>query len=96
MLASLVVATNDGTTWIVGDAILGEDWLRAWRYYWPNGYGPDEIVETWRSVARILSMADVVIPGHGPPFRVDISLMSDSILIYLQLMNYKNILMQTI
>jgi glyoxylase-like metal-dependent hydrolase (beta-lactamase superfamily II) len=77
LLAPLVVGTNDGMTWIVGDAILGEDWLRAWRYYWPNGYSPDEIVETWRSAARILATADVVIPGHGPPFRVDISLIND-------------------
>jgi glyoxylase-like metal-dependent hydrolase (beta-lactamase superfamily II) len=77
MLASLVVGTNDGTTWIVGDAILDEHWLRAWRYYWPNSYGPGEIVETWRSIARILSLADVVIPGHGPPFRVNTSLIDE-------------------
>jgi glyoxylase-like metal-dependent hydrolase (beta-lactamase superfamily II) len=77
MCASLALRTNDGMAWVVGDAILGEDWLRAWRYYWPNDYRRPEIVETWRSVARILSAADIVVPGHGPPFRVDVSLIND-------------------
>jgi glyoxylase-like metal-dependent hydrolase (beta-lactamase superfamily II) len=77
MLASLVIPTATETTWIVGDAILDEEWLRAWGYFWPNGYSREEIVETWRSVAKILALADVVIPGHGPPFRVDGSLIDD-------------------
>lgn len=55
--------------WVVGDAVLDEDWLRAWRYYWPNCYSPAEIRQTWRSVARVLE-ADWVVPGHGPPIRV--------------------------
>ena len=71
MLLALAFKDQDGrAVWIAGDAILNEDWLRAWAYYWPNGYGMCEIVDTWRSVAKILAEADVVIPGHGPAFAV--------------------------
>ena len=63
--------------WIAGDAILDEPWLRAWEYYWPNGYSEPAIVETWRSVARIISAADVVVPGHGPPIRITAPLLYD-------------------
>jgi len=65
----------DGETWIVGDAILDQQWLLAWLFYWPNRYLRDEIVETWRSVAKILETAQVVIPGHGPPIHVDADLL---------------------
>ncbi|MBC8871227.1 MAG: hypothetical protein H8E44_17510 [Planctomycetes bacterium] len=65
----------DGETWIVGDAILDQQWLLAWLFYWPNGYLKHEIVETWRTVAKILDTAQVVIPGHGPPIRVDADLL---------------------
>lgn len=50
--------------WITGDAVLNEEWLREWAYFWPNGYGPQQIVEHWRSVAHVLSRADVIVPGH--------------------------------
>lgn len=65
----------DEQVWAVGDAILDLEWLEAWGYYWPNGYGPEDVVETWRSVAAILSRADIVVPGHGAPFRVTRSLL---------------------
>jgi glyoxylase-like metal-dependent hydrolase (beta-lactamase superfamily II) len=63
-------SAGDGQVWIVGDAILDEPWLRAWGYYWPNRYAGPQIVRTWQSVAAILSGADVVVPGHGPPIPV--------------------------
>jgi glyoxylase-like metal-dependent hydrolase (beta-lactamase superfamily II) len=63
-------ATSGEQVWIVADAILNEDWLRAWEYYWPNGYERDEIIQTWHSVAIIMANADVIVPGHGLPFRV--------------------------
>lgn len=70
-LHSLVFETpRHEQVWVVGDAVLDEDWLRAWRYYFPNGYTPDEVVQTWRSVATICSQADVIIPGHGVAIRV--------------------------
>ncbi|HEX2908964.1 MAG TPA: hypothetical protein VHO69_18975, partial [Phototrophicaceae bacterium] len=56
--------------WVVGDAILNEEWLRAWEYYWPNGYEPDEIMQTWRSTAVVLAEADVILPGHGQPILI--------------------------
>lgn len=56
--------------WVVGDAVLDEEWLRAWGYYWPNAYDAAEVVQTWRSVARIVAAADTIVPGHGPPFDV--------------------------
>ena len=30
-----------------------------------DAYAPAEIAETWRSVAKIVSRADVILPGHG-------------------------------
>jgi hypothetical protein len=54
--------------------VLDRQWLEAWQYYWPNGYAMPEIVETWRSVAKIVATADTIVPGHGPPIRVDAEL----------------------
>jgi glyoxylase-like metal-dependent hydrolase (beta-lactamase superfamily II) len=62
---------SDGQVWVVGDAILDADWLRNWHYYWYNGYSPVEVIQTWRTVARIVTQADLIIPGHGVPIRVD-------------------------
>lgn len=70
LYALVFTSVSDEHVWIVGDAILDEPWLRAWRYYWPNGYLPGEIIQTWRSVAAIFAEADVIVPGHGPPIRV--------------------------
>ena len=70
-------SAGDGQVWVVGDAILDEPWLRAWGYYWPNRYRAAQIVQTWQSVASILSSADVVVPGHGPPIPVTPELLED-------------------
>lgn len=61
--------------WVTGDAVLGRAWLEAWTYFWPNGYAPLQIVETWRSVAQVLSHADVIIPGHDDPLPVTAELL---------------------
>jgi glyoxylase-like metal-dependent hydrolase (beta-lactamase superfamily II) len=53
-----------------GDAILDEQWLRAWKYYWPNNYGQEDIVRTWRTAAEVVKRADVIIPGHGAVFEI--------------------------
>lgn len=75
---ALVFEDTEGQqTWVVGDAILDETWLREWRYYRPNGYRRAEIVQTWRTVAMILSQADVIVPGHGAPIRVSDALIED-------------------
>jgi glyoxylase-like metal-dependent hydrolase (beta-lactamase superfamily II) len=77
-LASLAFSSADGRqVWIVGDAILDEDWLRHWRFYWPNVYGEQEVVGTWRSVAYILAEADIVVPGHGDPIAVTAALLHE-------------------
>lgn len=77
-LQSLVFrSTSDENIWIVGDAILDLAWLKAWEYYWPNFYTPREVVQTWESVAKILSEADVIIPGHGDPIHVTASLVKE-------------------
>jgi len=55
---------------ITGDTILNKDWLKAWQYYWPNGYTKEEVIKTWASVCQIVSNADIIIPGHGKPFNV--------------------------
>lgn len=74
LFALVFRSSHDEDVWVVGDAILDEEWLMAWGYYWPNRYTRDEIVETWRSVAKIVAGADVIVPGHGPPIRVTPSL----------------------
>jgi glyoxylase-like metal-dependent hydrolase (beta-lactamase superfamily II) len=78
-LALVFTACEDGQTWVVGDAVLNEDYLRAWKYYWPNGYSPPEVMQTWRSVAQIVANADVIIPGHGPMIPVTVDLLRDLI-----------------
>ncbi|NWF71072.1 MAG: hypothetical protein HXY40_18470 [Chloroflexi bacterium] len=75
-LRALAFSALDGArVWVVSDAILDEQWLRAWRCYWPNGYTPEAIAQTWRSLAVILAAADVIVPGHGAPFAVSAALL---------------------
>lgn len=62
---------------IAGDAVLDIEWLKAWSYYWPNGYTVSEIVETWESVGKILFYADIIIPGHGQPIPVTAALIEE-------------------
>jgi len=54
-----------GRVWVVSDAVLDRDWLTAWRYSCPKGFDEEEVIDTWRSVAFIISHADLIIPGHG-------------------------------
>ncbi len=68
-----------GMVCVTSDAVLNREWLVAWQYYWPNVYEVPEIVETWRSLAKILAMADTVIPGHGPPVSVNVDLLRELI-----------------
>lgn len=80
MLRALSLRGPEGRrVWIASDAVLDEEWLRAWGYYWPNGYSPRDVAETWRSVAAILAGADVVVPGHGDSFVVTADLLRDLI-----------------
>jgi glyoxylase-like metal-dependent hydrolase (beta-lactamase superfamily II) len=64
-------SAKDERVWVVSDAILDDEWLRAWGYYYPNRYSDDEIVETWCSIGRIFAEADVIVPGHGAPIQVN-------------------------
>ncbi|MHB8953017.1 MAG: MBL fold metallo-hydrolase [Pirellulaceae bacterium] len=59
-----------GVVCLASDVVLNREWLVAWQYYWPNVYEVSEIIETWRSVAKILATADMVIPGHGPAIQI--------------------------
>ena len=72
---ALVFSDGGGEVWVAGDAVLDQVWLRAWAYYWPNHYTPEEVAQTWRSVGRVLASADLVVPGHGAPFRVTATLL---------------------
>lgn len=74
--AMVFLSSKNLWTWVVGDAILDEEWLRAWAYYFPNRYTKDEIILTWISVAKIITNADVIIPGHGSPIFVTYELVS--------------------
>lgn len=78
-LMALVLNTKDGEYWIVGDAILNKTWLIHWGYYWPNGYTTEQISQTWCTVADILTKADVIVPGHGSPFRVTASVVEEAL-----------------
>jgi glyoxylase-like metal-dependent hydrolase (beta-lactamase superfamily II) len=75
LLRAIKFINKSGEVWIVGDAILNEEWLIQWTYYWPNGYNRSDIVSTWRSVALIISSADLIIPGHGFPIQVTANLL---------------------
>lgn len=66
---------SQGMVCVTGDAVLDSAWLRAWKYYWPNFYREPEIVQTWRSLAAILTRADTIIPGHGVPLTVSVQLL---------------------
>jgi len=78
-LVALVLNTKAGECWIVGDAIIDKTWLMHWGYYWPNGYTAEQISETWRTVAGILTKADVVVPGHGAAFEVTTSIVEKAL-----------------
>jgi glyoxylase-like metal-dependent hydrolase (beta-lactamase superfamily II) len=77
LLALTFAAPDERQVWIVGDAVLDEAWLRAWKVYWPNQYSPPEVMQTWRSVGQIVARADVIVPGHGPAFGVTPDLVRD-------------------
>jgi glyoxylase-like metal-dependent hydrolase (beta-lactamase superfamily II) len=68
--ALVFTSMKNERVWVVSDAILDDEWLRDWGYYFPNGYSDDEVVEHWRSIAKIFAKADVIVPGHGAPIRV--------------------------
>lgn len=70
-LQALVFRSSTGqNVWIVGDAIINLDWLKAWAF-WPANYTTAEIIQTWMIVARILSCADLIVPGHSAPVAID-------------------------
>jgi glyoxylase-like metal-dependent hydrolase (beta-lactamase superfamily II) len=75
----LTFQSTSGVVCVASDAVLNREWLVAWQYYWPNVYEAAEIVDTWRSVAKILTTADMVIPGHGPPIEITADLLSELI-----------------
>lgn len=79
-LESLTFYSNKSESiWIVGDAILNMEWLKAWGYYWPNRYSSKDIIKTWKSVAKIVANADIVIPGHGEAITITARLIQELI-----------------
>ena len=62
--ASLVVEADDATY------VFTHAWSGSDRSPEVDPYAPDQRVLD-RSRARILKVADIVVPGHGEPFRVD-------------------------
>ncbi len=63
---SLSVLVDAGETYaLAGDAIPMEDNVRRWV---PPGIHYDRELAL-ASMSRLLHLADIVVPGHGPPFR---------------------------
>ena len=62
--ASLIVDAEDGTY------VLTHLWWRTDRTPEVDPYSPDQ-AELERQRARVLEVADIVIPGHGAAFRVE-------------------------
>jgi glyoxylase-like metal-dependent hydrolase (beta-lactamase superfamily II) len=62
--ASLVIDAEDGTY------VLTHLWWRTDRTPEVDPYSPDQ-AELERQRARVLEVANIVIPGHGEPFRVE-------------------------
>jgi glyoxylase-like metal-dependent hydrolase (beta-lactamase superfamily II) len=54
---------------VAGDAIINQRYYEWNEYYRPNDYSAEEILETLQTVERLAEIADIVIPGHGEPFR---------------------------
>ncbi|NXV97615.1 MBLC1 protein, partial [Calonectris borealis] len=62
---SLVVrGTSLGTVVVAGDLFEKEEDEEEWRRW------SEEPRKQERSRRRVMAMADVIVPGHGPPFRV--------------------------
>ena len=61
-----VVVRAEETYALAGDAIPTEDNVRRWV---PPGHHFDR-ERAMESMALLVGMADVIVPGHGPPFRV--------------------------
>jgi len=62
-----VVVQAEETYALAGDAIPTEDNVRRWV---PPGHHFDR-GKAMESMALLVGMADVIVPGHGPPFRVE-------------------------
>ncbi|HOO04480.1 MAG TPA: MBL fold metallo-hydrolase [Methanomassiliicoccales archaeon] len=62
-----VVVRAEETYALAGDAIPTEDNVRRWV---PPGHHYDR-ERAMESMALLVGMADVIVPGHGPPFRVE-------------------------
>ena len=75
--ALVYVSSAGEEVWVVGDAILNEVWLRSTEVCMTAIYFDDEVCLQWRSMGRIMTEADLVIPGHGAPFRVTASLLEE-------------------
>ncbi len=60
-----VLVKAEGVIAMVGDAIPTEDNVRKWV---PPGVHYDRAV-AMASMARLIAMADIIVPGHGPSFR---------------------------
>lgn len=60
-----VLVQAEVTYALVGDAIPSEDNVRKWV---PPGihYDPEVALQ---SMSRLIELAEVIVPGHGPPFR---------------------------
>jgi len=61
-----VVVRAEETYALAGDAIPTEDNVRRWV---PPGHHYDR-ERAMESMALLVNLADVIVPGHGPPFRV--------------------------
>ena len=68
-----ILRFNDGTYDVVvsGDAVVSLDYYKELAPYWMNRYSKGEIRVTRKSMYEISKMADLIIPGHGPPFLND-------------------------
>ena len=82
--ALVFVSPTAQKVYLVGDAILNSNWLKAWGYYWPNGYTEADIAQTWASVAAICAAADLIIPGHGQPIPVTAALVQELLTTFAQ------------
>jgi N-acyl homoserine lactone hydrolase len=62
-----VLVQAEVTYALAGDAIPSEDNVRKWA---PPGIHFDREIAL-RSISRLIELAEVIVPGHGPPFRTD-------------------------
>ena len=68
-MQSLFLSIKDGVVAVAGDTFEREEDIED-AALWRDVAGSEDPEKQERSRARLLEIADVIVPGHGPMFKV--------------------------